>query len=139
MEDQGRTQLQHADDAGRGLEVDRMAAPAVGRAPRRRRGPEPEERPHWWRTRRGRSYTLHTAEALAEDQNRRSGGTSEDWGWRDGTGGEPGPMDIEVARMRSHEPTVVRADSEPEPRCIVGGWVTTGPTDNAKRNFQRDT
>ena len=31
--------------------------------------------------------------------------------------------------------TVQRADSEPEPRCIVGGWVTTGPTDNAKRNF----
>ena len=54
-EDQARTQLQHADDAGRGLEVDRMATPAVGRAPRRRRRPRPKERPHWWRTRRGRS------------------------------------------------------------------------------------
>ena len=43
------------------------------------------------------------------DQSRRSGGTSEDWGWRGGTGGGPGPMDIEVARRRSHEPTAVRA------------------------------
>ena len=43
------------------------------------------------------------------DQSRRSGSTSEDWGWRGGTGGEPGPMDIEVARRRSHEPTAVRA------------------------------
>ena len=42
-------------------------------------------------------------------QSRRSGGTSEDWGWHGGTGGEPGPMDIEVARRRSHEPTAVRA------------------------------
>ena len=33
------------------------------------------------------------------DQSRRS----------NGTGGEPGPMDIEVARRRSHEPTAVRA------------------------------
>ena len=33
------------------------------------------------------------------DQSRRS----------DGTGGEPGPMDIEVARRRSHEPTAVLA------------------------------
>ena len=82
------------------------AAPAVGRAC----GPEPKERPHWWRTRRGRSYTLHTAEALAEDQSRRSGGTSEDWGWRGGTGGGPGPMDIEVARRRCHEPTAMRPE-----------------------------
>ena len=113
MEDQARTRLGakiHADDAGRGLEVDRMAAPAVGRATRRRRWPEPKERPHWWRTRRGRSYTLHTAEALAEDQSRRSGGTSEDWGWRGGTGGGPGPMDIEVARRWCHEPTAVRPE-----------------------------
>ena len=44
------------------LEVDSGAVPAVGRAPRRRREPEPNERPHWWRTRRGRScYTLHSA------------------------------------------------------------------------------
>ena len=71
-----------------------MAAPAVGRASRRRRGPEPEELQHWWRTRRGRNYTLHLAEALAEDQSRRSGSTSEDWGWRGGTGGGPGPRDI---------------------------------------------
>ncbi len=78
--DQAWTQLHHADDAGRGLEVDCMAAPAVGRASRRRRGPEPKERQDWWRTRRGHSYTLHTAEALAEDQSRRSDGTSEDWG-----------------------------------------------------------
>jgi hypothetical protein len=85
-----------------------MAAPAVGRAPRRRRGPEPKERPNWWRTGRGRSYTLHPAEALAEDQSRRSGGTSEDWGWRGGTGGGSGPMDIEVARRRCHEPTAAR-------------------------------
>ena len=75
-------QLQHADDAGRGLEVDRMAALEVGRAPRRRRVPEPKEQQHWWRTRRGRSYRQHTAEALVEDQSRCSGGTSEDWGWR---------------------------------------------------------
>ena len=81
----------------------------MGRASRRRRGPEPKERPHWWRTRRGRSYTLHPAEALAEGQSRRIGSTSEDWGWRGGTGGGPGPVDIEVARRRSHEPTAVRA------------------------------
>ena len=79
-----------------------MAAPAVGRASRHRRWPEPTGRPHWWRTRRGRSYTLHTAEALAEDQ-RRSSDTSEDWGWRGGTGGGPGPMGIEVASRRCHE------------------------------------
>ena len=85
------------------------AAPAAGRAPRHRQGQGPNERPRWWRTRRGRSYTLHTAEALAEDQSRRSGGTSEDWGWRGGTGGGPGPMDIEEARRRSQEPTAVRA------------------------------
>ena len=84
MEDQARTQLQHADDAGHGLEVDSMAAPAVGRAPRRRRGQEPKEQQHWWRTRPGCSYTQHTAEALAEDQSRRSDGTSADWGWRGG-------------------------------------------------------
>ena len=81
----------------------------MGRASRRRRGPEPKERPGWWRTRRGRSYTLHPAEALAEGQSRRIGSTSEDWGWRGGTGGGPGPVDIEVARRRSHEPTAVRA------------------------------
>ena len=82
----------------------------MGRAPRHRRGPELKERQHWWRTRRGRSYTLHTAEALAEDQSRRSGGPSEDWGWHGGTGGGPGPMDIEVARRRCHEPTAVRPE-----------------------------
>ena len=45
-------------------------------------GPGPEERQHWWWSRRGRSYTLHTAEALAEDQGRRSGGAREDLGRR---------------------------------------------------------
>ena len=80
----------------------------MGWASRNRQGPGPKERPHWWRTRRGRSFALHPAEALT-DQNRRSGGTSEDWGWRGGTGGGPGPMDIEVARRQSHEPTAVRA------------------------------
>ena len=59
--------------------MDSWATPALGRAPRHRRGPGPKERQHWWRTRRRRSYTLHTVEALAEDQSRRSGGTSEDW------------------------------------------------------------
>ena len=86
-----------------------MAAPGLGRASRYRRGPEPEERQHWWRTRHGRSFTLHPAEALAEGQSRRIGSTSEDWGWRGGTGGGPGPVDIEVARRRCHEPTAVRA------------------------------
>jgi hypothetical protein len=38
---------------------------------------------------------LHTAEALAENQSRRSGGASEDWGRRGGTGRGPGPTDIE--------------------------------------------
>ena len=55
---------------------------------------------------------LHTAEALAEDQSRRSGSTSEDWGWRGGTGGGPGPMDIEEARRRSHELTAMRPRRE---------------------------
>ena len=39
------------------------------------------------------------ARTQLQDQSRRS----------NGTGGEPGPMDIEVARRRSHEPTAVRA------------------------------
>jgi hypothetical protein len=82
----------------------------VNRASRRRRWPEPKERQVWWRTRRGRSYTLHTAEALAEDQSRRSGGTSEDWGWRGGTGGGPGPINIEETPRQSHEQTDVRPE-----------------------------
>ena len=53
------------------------------------------------RTRRRRSYTLHTVEELAEGQSRRSGGASEDWGWRGSTSGGPGLMDIEEARRRS--------------------------------------
>ena len=71
------------------------AAPAERRAPRHRRGPGPEERTDWWRTRRGRGYMLHTTEALAEGQSRRSGGTSADWGRRSGTGGGPEPKYIE--------------------------------------------
>jgi hypothetical protein len=84
----------------------------VGRAPQHRQGPGPNERPHWWRTRRGRSYKPHTAEALAEDQSRRSGSAtgSEGWGWRGGTSGGPGPMDIEEVRGRSHEPTAMRPE-----------------------------
>ena len=62
------------------------------------------------RTQASRSYTLNTAEALAEDQSQRSGSTSEDWAWRGGTGGGPGPMDIEEARRRSHEPTAMRPE-----------------------------
>ena len=38
----------------------------MGRASRNRQGPRPKERQVWWRTRRGRSYTLHPAEELAE-------------------------------------------------------------------------
>ncbi len=52
---------------------------------------------------------LHTAEALAEDQSRRSGGASEGWGRRGGTGAGQGPMDMEEARWQSHEPTAARA------------------------------
>ena len=127
MEDQAQTQLQDADDAGRWLEVDRMAEPAGGRAPRRRRGQEPKERPHWCRTTRGRSYTLHTAEALTEDQSQRSGSASEDWGWRGGTGGGPGPMDIEVARRRSHEPTRMAGIYSTLDRYNMPGRITRLP------------
>ena len=38
---------------------------------------------------------LHIMPALAEDQGRHSGGASEDWGRRGGTGGGPAPTDIE--------------------------------------------
>ena len=38
---------------------------------------------------------LHTMAALAEGQSRHSGGASEDWGRRGGTGGGPAPTDIE--------------------------------------------
>ena len=38
---------------------------------------------------------LHIMAALAEDQSRHSGGASEDWGRRGGTGGGPAPTDIE--------------------------------------------
>ena len=67
----GRTNKLPADDTGPGLEVDSgggagggpgVAAPALAGA----EGQEPKERPGWWRTRRGRSYTLHPAEELAE-------------------------------------------------------------------------
>ena len=85
------------------------AAPAVSRASRRRRGPEPKERPDWWRTRRGRSYTLHLAEELAETRADAAAVPV-----RTGAGAAApvenrGLMDIEVARRRSHEPTAVRA------------------------------
>ena len=49
------------------------------------------------RTQLHATHRGHGAEALAEDQSRRSGGTSEDWGWRSGSCGGQGPMDIEVA------------------------------------------
>ncbi len=45
-----------------------------------------------------------------EDQSRRTGGIIDDWGWRGGTGGGLGPMDIEKARRRSHERTAVRPE-----------------------------
>ena len=57
-------------------------------------GPRQKERPQCWRTRRGRSYTLHTTEALVEVQTRRSGDASEDWGRHCVTSGGPGPIDI---------------------------------------------
>ena len=50
-------------------------APAVGRAPRHRQGPGPNERPHWWRTRRGRSYNMRMTPAA---------------GWHGGAGRGPG-------------------------------------------------
>ena len=65
------------------------------RAARHRRRPGPEEKTHWWVTRCGSSYTLHIMAALAEGQSRHSGGASEDWGRRGGTGGGPAPTDIE--------------------------------------------
>ena len=49
-------------------------------------GRGPEEKTHWWETRRGSSYTLHIMAALAEGQSRHSDGASDDWGRRGGTG-----------------------------------------------------
>ena len=48
-----------------------------------------------WETRHGSSYMLHIMEALAEGQSRHSGGASDDWGQRGGTGGGQAPTDIE--------------------------------------------
>ena len=81
----------------------------MGRASRRRRGQGPKERPHWWRTTRRRSYTLHPAEELAETRAAAAAVPV-----RTGAGAaapveDRGLMDIEVARRRSHEPTAVRA------------------------------
>ncbi len=45
--------------------------------------------------RRGSSYTQHIMAALAEGQSSHSGGASDDWGRRAGTGGGPAPTDIE--------------------------------------------
>ena len=42
---------------------------------------------------------LHTMAALAEGQSRHSGGASEDWGRRGGTGGGPAPTDIDNGKI----------------------------------------
>ena len=73
------------------------AAPAAGRAPRHQQGPGPKERPHWWRTRRGRSYNMRmlpaagwrsTAWRSRQGAGRRGAGAGRSR--RSGTGGEPG-------------------------------------------------
>ena len=54
---------------------------------------------------------LPTLAALAEGQSRHSGGASEDWGRRGGTGGGPAPTDIEEpAGGVISEPTAVRPE-----------------------------
>ena len=74
-------------------------------------------------------YTLHTAEALAEDQGRRNGGASEDWDRRGGTGGGPGPTDIEepaggvMSRLRCGR----NADSDGRDLRSAGLVQHTGP------------
>ena len=90
----GSATWMYADDAAGRLGSAAGAAPAERWTPQPRRGPGPKERTHWWRTRRGRGYMLHTTEGLAEGQSRSIGGTSTDWGRRGGTGGGPEPKDI---------------------------------------------
>ena len=112
----GRTTKIHADDAGRGLEVDSGAAPAVGRAPQHRQGQGPNERSRWWRTRRGRSYNMRVTPAAGW---RSTAWRRRQWTGRRGagagrsrrsgrTGGEPGagaatrytPSPLSITRTR---------------------------------------